>query len=158
MNLKTFALLMSILSYMCHATPNQKVEDKTNSSVSASLHSVACFGRVAGKCKENDGFLSYEDFVSKHLGKPAKVEAVHYFENRDDKVILEYSDVETNFSDVFIQVTLSLYMNNLYPKTFGPMESFLAERRLFLEKNCPIKNGCINARNYLDALEKGLDK
>lgn len=123
-------------------------------TVVAPLNSIACYGSVVGTCKIGSEALPYNEFVTKHLGKPVVIEKIHYFSNRDDKVILEFSDLEATFSDAFMKLTLTMHLNNMQnfisPK---PIDKFMAERRETLRANCPVENGCQNAMEFLAALE-----
>ncbi len=95
MNLKT-SLTFGLLAL----APLTAMAQGNSSPVKASAYSVACFGDQPGQCLYKGEHLAHDAYASLIAGKSAKVTALHYFQDRDDKIILDYQFTDEAAQDI----------------------------------------------------------
>ncbi|OES24487.1 hypothetical protein [Alteromonas macleodii] len=123
------------------------------SIVTASANSIACYGTQAGYCLDEHGHsLAYDDFISQAIGQPGKTTRVTYFEQRDDKVILEYETAVQLYKRQFLNTLLyDLAARSIF---FSSTDAFWSDKVNELKQGCPIPDGCYELEDAIAAIRQ----
>lgn len=123
-------------------TIDDSVANKSDTLVKLPASTVPCYGIKPGMCEQDGKQVTHIEFVSNVAGEPSIVKAIHYFPNRDDKIILEYTTVEMEY--------VQEKSKDIWRATpFSSFFDFNKKRMRYLEKqqsevqeNCPKQGGC----------------
>ncbi len=150
MKMKMNKILVSALASLFAMNSTYSYSEDT---ITSSNSSVACYSNKADKCLHNNKELSRNEYVSLIAGQEAFVTQVHYFSNRDDKVILEYKTEESHFNQSVINM-VSTYMiqNSLSLSVIFNKNTYLNEQKVYVRQHCPISNGCQTSMDFINNL------
>ncbi|MDC5725681.1 hypothetical protein [Vibrio europaeus] len=148
--MKKMVVLLSLMTVASVA-----LADNSNSETTLKLpaNSVACYGTVAGMCDFQRAPITHEQLVSNIAGEPSIVTSIHYFVDRDDKIILEYTTVEMDY--------IKRMSNYIGVRALGiggyfglgdDKNEYLTQQQSIVSKECPKKNGCQILIESIDGL------
>ncbi|WP_162797351.1 hypothetical protein [Vibrio cholerae] len=135
--------LMTTTVLVLAASSVQAENPKNDVTLKLSANTVPCYGNVAGMCEQNGESFTHNQFVSIVSGEPSLVKSIHYFSNRDDKIILEYTTLEMDYIERMAKVIGIESLN--YTSVLGldgRRSDYLEQQKLIVQKDCPKKNGC----------------
>ncbi|NOI32040.1 hypothetical protein [Vibrio coralliilyticus] len=122
-------------------------------SLKLSANTVPCYGSVAGMCELDGKLVTHEQLVSNVSGEPSFVTSIHYFSNRDDKIILEYTTLEIDYMQRMAGDigTTSTSLKYIWP---SDLSDYLEQQKLVVKKDCPKLDGCQPLLEFIDKLHR----
>ncbi|EJL6310980.1 hypothetical protein NMR52_003288 [Vibrio cholerae] len=123
-------------------TIDDSVANKSDTLVRLPASTVPCYGIKPGMCEQDGKQVTHIEFVSNVAGEPSIVKAIHYFPNRDDKIILEYTTVEMEYvqeksKDIWRSTPFSSFFDFNKKRM-----SYLEKQQSEVQENCPKQGGC----------------
>lgn len=137
------------------ASSAQAENPKNDVTLKLSANTVPCYGNVAGMCEQDGESYTHNQFVSNVSGEPSLVKSIHYFSNRDDKVILEYTTLEMDYIERMARVIGFESLN--YTSMLGldgGRTDYLEQQKLVVQKDCPKENGCQPLIGFINNLAR----
>jgi len=126
---------------------------KNDVTLKLSANTVPCYGNVAGMCEQDGKSFTHNQFVLNVSGEPSLVKSIHYFSNRDDKIILEYTTLEMDYIERMAKVIGIESLN--YVSVLGVdngRSDYLEQQKLIVQKDCPKENGCQPLIEFIENL------
>ncbi|CAK1934075.1 hypothetical protein AB6E39_15620 [Vibrio splendidus] len=142
-----------LLSLMTVASMTFADNSDSKTTLKLPSNSVACYGTVAGMCDSQWAPITHEQLVSNVAGEPSIVTSIHYFFDRDDKIILEYTTVEMDYIQRMSQYIGGRVLGlEGYFGLGDDKHEYLALQESIVSKECPKKNGCQILFEFIDSL------
>ncbi|ARC95072.1 hypothetical protein B6A42_27010 (plasmid) [Vibrio coralliilyticus] len=131
------------------ASSAQAEKPKNDVTLKLSANTVPCYGNVAGMCEQDGESFTHNQFVSNVSGEPSLVKSIHYFSNRDDKIILEYTTLEIDYMERMAESIGTRSLKYIWP---SDLSDYLDQEKLVVKKDCPKLNGCQSLFEFIEKL------
>ncbi|HCJ7273277.1 TPA: hypothetical protein NVH30_002915 [Vibrio cholerae] len=144
-------------------TIDDSVANKSDTLVRLPASTVPCYGIKPGMCEQDGKQVTHIEFVSNVAGEPSIVKAIHYFPNRDDKIILEYTTLEMEYiqekSKEISRATIDIWRAAPFSSFLGfntKRMSYLEKKQTEVQENCPKQGGCKILLELIEDLKNGV--